>query len=265
MAERGMKRSARFGGLLQLAVVAVLLLIWWTATRGGAINPFLLPSPSDVAGRLIDDAASGDLARVIVNTLWRAAAGFAIAVAICVPLGIAMARLPAVRWLFEPLVSVGFPTPKIAFLPIFILWFGVFDASKIVMVAFATSFVVLSATASGASAIDRYLVWSAQSLGAAPAAIFGEVVLPAALPQILTGLQIGLPVALVTTIGTEMLTGGVGVGGEMLRAGRYADSVGVYAGIVVAGTLGFVLVKSLELLRRHLLRWHPEVRNMLEG
>jgi taurine transport system permease protein len=251
--------------LLQPAVILGLLLVWEVATRFGGINPFLLPAPAEVATRLAEDAASGELLRTLINTLWRAAFGFAIAVAICVPLGIAMARIGFVRWLFEPLVSIGFPTPKIAFLPIFILWFGVFDTSKIVMVAFATSFVVLSATAAGAAAVDRYLVWSARSLGASQATIFRDVVLPAAMPQILTGMQIGLPVALVTTIGTEMLTGGVGLGGEMLRAGRYADSVGVYSGIVTAGALGFALVKSLELLRKHLLRWHAEVRNLVEG
>jgi ABC-type nitrate/sulfonate/bicarbonate transport system permease component len=256
---RQLRRGAT--ALLQPAVILALLLIWIAATRIGSINPFLLPAPGDVAMRLGEDFASGALAQTLFHTLWRAALGFSIAVAICVPLGIAMARNGIVRWFFEPLVSVGFPTPKIAFLPIFILWFGVFDTSKIVMVAFATSFVVLSATAAGAASIDRFLVWSARSLGASPLAVFREIVLPAALPQILTGMQIGLPVALLTTIGTEMLTGGVGLGGEMLRAGRYADSVGVYAGIVTAGALGFALVKSLELLRRHLLRWHAEVRN----
>ena len=158
----------------------------------------------------------------------------------------------------EPLISIGFPMPKIAFLPIFILWFGLYDVSKIVMVAFAAVFTVVAAAESGMRGVDKFLMWSARSMGVGPFRMFWTVLLPAALPQIFTGLQIALPTALITTVAAEMLMGGSGLGGAMLQSGRFADSVGVYAGIVETAAVGMVVVGAMTRLRQRLLRWHPE-------
>jgi ABC-type nitrate/sulfonate/bicarbonate transport system permease component len=140
------------------------------------------------------------------------------------------------------------------------LWFGLYDLSKVAMVAFSAVFAIVSATSAGTRSVDRFTIWSARALGASEANLLWEIVLPAALPQILTGLQIALPVALITTIVTEMLMGGAGLGGAMIEAGRFADSVGVYAGIVEIAVLGVAVIHFLERLRRRLLRWHAEVR-----
>jgi taurine transport system permease protein len=234
--------------------------LWETAARRGWVAPFLLPSFSDVLDRIAADAGSGELAANAALTLYRALIGCAVAALIGVPLGIVIARIAAARWFFDPLVSIGFPMPKIAFLPIFMLWFGLYDLSKIAMIAFSAVFAIIAATASGTAGVDRYTLWSARALGASESSLLWEIVLPAALPQILTGLQIALPVALITTIVTEMLMGGAGIGGAMIQSGRFADSVGVYAGIVEIALLGLAVIKSVERLRRRLLRWHAEAR-----
>jgi ABC-type nitrate/sulfonate/bicarbonate transport system permease component len=232
----------------QLAVLLALFALWEVAARAGWIAP------------LADDAMSGEFALNGVLTLYRAVAGCCLAALIGVPLGIAIARVAWCRWFFDPLVSIGFPMPKIAFLPIFMLWFGLYDLSKVAMVAFSAVFAIVSATSAGTRSVDRFTIWSARALGASEANLLWEIVLPAALPQILTGLQIALPVALITTIVTEMLMGGAGLGGAMIEAGRFADSVGVYAGIVEIAVLGVAVIHFLERLRRRLLRWHAEVR-----
>ncbi|GAB4071178.1 taurine ABC transporter permease TauC [Ancylobacter sonchi] len=245
---------------VQVAVVAALAGLWEFGARFGALNPFLLPPLSVVLGRIWEDLIAGTVPVDLGLTLYRALTGFAIGAVIGIPVGILMARSALVRWFFDPLVSIGFPMPKIAFLPIFILWFDIYDTSKIIMVAFSCFFPVVAATYAGCSSLDKWPIWSARSFGAKERELLWEVYLPMAMPQILTGLQVALPTGMITTIVTEMLMGGRGVGGAMIMAGRFADSVGVFAGIVQIIILGFVVVKSLEIVRRRLLIWHPESR-----
>ena len=169
-----------------------------------------------------------------------------------------MTRNRVLRWFFDPLVSVGFPMPKIAFLPIITLWLGFYDVSKISMVVFDAIFPVVTATIAGTLAVERELLWSARNLGASEGELLREVVLPAAAPEVLTGLQVALPIALIVCIVAEMKMGGVGLGGAMITASRFADSPGVFAGIVEIAVAGYVLVKLMALVRRRLLAWHAE-------
>lgn len=246
--------------LVQIAVVALLAGMWEFGARFGALNPFLLPPLSVVLGRIWEDLLAGTVLVDLGLTLYRALLGFVIGAVIGIPAGILMARSAVMCWFLDPVVSIGFPMPKIAFLPIFILWFDIYDTSKIIMVSFACFFPIVAATYAGCSGLDKWPIWSARSLGAKEHQLLWEVYLPMAMPQIITGLQVALPTGMITTIVTEMLMGGRGVGGSMIMAGRFADSVGVFAGIVQIIILGFVVVKSLEIVRRRLLIWHPESR-----
>ena len=240
------------------AALLGLLAAWFVVGQWQLIDPFLVPPLGAVAGRLLEDVRTGDLAANAGMTLVRTVAGFGIACAIGVPLGIAVARGPLMRWFWEPLISIGFPMPKIAFLPIFILWFGVYDLSKIVMIAFACIFAIVASADAGMRGVDKFLIWSARSMGTGGLGLFRDVLVPAAMPQIFTGLQIALPTALITAVVAEMLMGGAGLGGAMLQSGRFADSVGVYAGIIETAAVGMIAVSAMGQLRRRLLRWHPE-------
>ena len=239
----------------------MVLAAWEGFARSGAVSAFLLPPLSVVLERVWQDALSGDLVTNLGLTLYRGLLGFAIAAALGVALGILMARNAAMRWFFDPIVSVGFPMPKIAFLPVFMLWFGLYDASKLTMIVFSAIFPVVVATVTSTQGVEKELVWSARSLGAGERRLLWEIILPAALPQILTGLQVALPVSLIVAIVTEMLMGGAGLGGAMINASRFADSPGVFAGIVEIAIAGFCLVKGIAVLRRHLLRWHQEAQD----
>ncbi len=236
----------------------VLLIAWHFAAAAGVVSDFLLPSPEAVAGRIVGDAISGDLFVALARTIGTALAGFAAASIAGAALGILMARVGLVRWFFDPLISIGYPMPKIAFLPVFLLWIGPNFASQVTIVAFSAVFPVTVATLAGAEGVEKTLLWSARSLGASPRELLWQIVLPAVVPQVLTGLQVALPVALITTIVAEMLTGGDGIGGAMLGAMRFADSPGVFAGIIVIAASGFVLIRAMEITRRSMLRWHAE-------
>jgi ABC-type nitrate/sulfonate/bicarbonate transport system permease component len=213
-----------------------------------------------VFARIAADLVSGSMAREAGWTLYRVAVGFTIASVVGAVIGTLMSRVRAVRWFFDPVVSIGFPVPKISFLPIFVLWFGLFDLTKIMMAVIACVFPVITATWAGTQGVDRYLIWSAQNFGAKRQAILWEVILPAALPQVFTGLQVALPIAFIVVTVTEMLTGGSGLGGAMITGARYADSPRVFANLIAVGALGYIAMKILEFVRRRALVWHEEVQ-----
>jgi ABC-type nitrate/sulfonate/bicarbonate transport system permease component len=257
----GLRTARAVGrGIARAAPILLLALAWEALAASGAVTPFQLPRLSAVLVRIWSNAVAGDLALNTAVTLYRALAGFAIAAVAGVVIGMAMSRNVAVRWLFDPIVSVGFPMPKIAFLPVMMLWLGVYDLSKIAMVVLDAIFPVVTATVAGIAAVDRHLLWSARNMGASEREVAWQIVLPAALPQIMTGLQVALPIALIVAVVAEMLMGGYGLGGAMAHASRFADSRGVFAGIVEIAAVGYALVKAMALVRRRLLIWHQEAQ-----
>jgi ABC-type nitrate/sulfonate/bicarbonate transport system permease component len=218
----------------------------------------MLPRLSLVLERIWSDLLTGELLLNTGLTVYRAMVGFLIAAVGGIALGVAISRGRLAHWFFDPLISIGFSMPKIAFLPVVILWLGVYDLSKISMVVLDAIFPVVTATVLGIRSVERELIWSARNMGAGEREILWQISMPAALPQIMTGLQVALPIALIVAVVTEMLMGGYGLGGAMMTASRFADSRGVFAGIVEIAVVGYLLVKGMAMLRRRLLLWHQE-------
>ncbi len=244
--------AKRFGSII------VLLLVWEAVGQMELVDPFLLPALSEVILRAVPEFWGGGLGDLVLMTLYRTVVSFVIAAVVGVAIGVAMAVSDSMRWFFEPIVSFAFPIPKIAFLPIFVLWFGFFDASKIIMATVACIVTIISATYLGARGIDKYLLWSARALGTKNHKLFWTIVIPAALPPIITGLQIAFPICLIVSIVAEMATGGRGLGGYMIYAQRFGESDKMYLGIICAGVIGYVLIEGFGWLRRRLLSWHTE-------
>jgi ABC-type nitrate/sulfonate/bicarbonate transport system permease component len=262
MTQSSAPQSSWIGALGRAAAsclsIVLLLLGWGLVSHSGAVTPFMLPTIEAVVGRIIRDAGTGELFINLGLTLYRSLLGFLIAAVAGIALGVFISRSTVVRWFFDPVISVGFPMPKIAFLPIVVLWLGFYDVSKISMIVFDAIFPVVTATIAGVQGVEREILWSARNLGAGERRLQWEIVLPAALPQILTGLQVALPIALIVDIVAEMIMGGYGIGGAMATASRFADSRGVFAGLVEIAVVGFCLVKAMAVLRRRLLPWHAE-------
>ena len=163
--------------------------------RSGTLTPFQLPALSAVLGRIWSDAISGDLWINTALTLYRALVAFAICAVGGVLIGMAMSRNVFANWFFDPIVSVGFPMPKIAFLPVVILWLGVYDLSKITIIVIDAIFPVIAATVIAIQGVERELIWSARNMGASNRELLHQIILPAASPQIMTGLQVALPLS----------------------------------------------------------------------
>ncbi len=240
------------------ASIVFLIAVWEASSRWGGIDPFLLPAFSEVVARGVIEFSSGGLVELTLITLYRTLISFFFAAVIGVTIGVGMSVSGGMRWFWEPMVSFAFPIPKIAFMPIFVLWFGVFDTSKIIMTTVACVVTIVSATHLGTRNIDKYLLWSARALGTDERKLFWKVVIPAALPSILTGLQITFPIALIVSIVTEMLTGGRGLGGYMIYSARFGESDKVFLGIFCTAVIGFVLIEGFNYLRKRLLVWHTE-------
>jgi ABC-type nitrate/sulfonate/bicarbonate transport system permease component len=246
-----------WAGARVFSIVAVLV-AWETLARSGTFTPFQLPALSAVLVRIWSDAVSGDLFINTALTLYRALVSFAICAVGGVAIGMAMSRNKIANWFFDPIISVGFPMPKIAFLPVVILWLGVYDVSKITIIVIDAIFPVIAATVIAIQGVERELIWSARNMGANNRELMTQIVLPAALPQIMTGLQVALPLTLIVAVVAEMLMGGYGLGGAMMTASRFANSTGVFAGIVEIAVIGYGLVKAMALIRCRLLIWHQE-------
>src|SRR5262245_17849081 len=238
--------------------IGAFFLLWEFVSRIGVFTPFLLPAPTTILAYLWDDTTSGVLFVNLRLTFGRLFTGYFLAALVGIPLGICIARVALVRWFFDPLVSIAHPMPLVAFLPIFILWLGASNASKIALIASSCVFPILVQAWAGTQSLDKFMSWSALSLGAGKRALLWEIALPAAMPQIFTGLQIALPIALISATVAEMLMGGGGIGGQIVDGMRMSDSPELFAGIVTVGVVGAVLAKIMELVRRRLLIWHSE-------
>jgi ABC-type nitrate/sulfonate/bicarbonate transport system permease component len=245
-------------GFARIFSVLLLAVAWEVLARSGTLTHFQLPALSEVIERIWSDAVSGDLWINTALTLYRALAAFLISAVFGILIGMAMSRSKLANWFFDPIISVGFPMPKIAFLPVVILWLGVYDVSKIAIIVVDAIFPVIAATLIAIQGVERELIWSARNMGANNRELLTQIVLPAALPQIMTGLQVALPLSLIVAVVAEMLMGGYGLGGAMMVASRFANSTGVFAGIVEIAIVGYCLVKAMALIRRRLLIWHPE-------
>jgi ABC-type nitrate/sulfonate/bicarbonate transport system permease component len=245
-------------GFARVFSIAVLLIAWQVLARSGTYTPFQLPALSAVLERIWSDAVGGDLWLNTALTLYRALAAFLICAVLGIAIGMAMSRNVIANWFFDPIVSVGFPMPKIAFLPVVILWLGVYDTAKITVIVIDAIFPVIAATVIAIQGVERELIWSARNMGASNRELLTQIVLPAASPQIMTGLQVALPLSLIVAVLAEMLMGGYGLGGAMMTASRFANSTGVFAGILEIAVVGYALVKAMALLRRRLLIWHQE-------
>jgi len=242
----------------RMSSIVLLLAAWQLLARSGMFTHYQLPALSDVLGRIWSDGVSGDLWINTGLTLYRALTAFCICTVGGVLIGMAMSRSIVANWFFDPIVSVGFPMPKIAFLPVVILWLGVYDVSKITIIVVDAIFPVIAATIIAIQGVEKQLIWSARNMGASNRELLTQVVLPAASPQIMTGLQVALPLCLIVAVVAEMLMGGYGLGGAMITASRFANSTGVFAGIVEIAVVGYCLVKIMAVVRRRLLVWHQE-------
>lgn len=256
---RGAALPARRVSRLRLVSIAGFLALWSLASGAvvvlGLFNPIFLPGPWLVIGNIVDMAVRGQLWGHVGATLERVALGFVTGAILALVLGIAAGRLRVVRNAVEPIVELLRPIPPLAVLPLFIVWIGIGEASKIGFITYATFFPMFLTTVHAVRRIDPLLVRAAQSLGAGPLQLFVRVVLPAALPEIVTGLRLGVALSFFVIVISEFIGAEQGLG-YLINDGRNFFLVPQMLGAaIVLGLLGYAGNALLRLLERRWLRW----------
>jgi NitT/TauT family transport system permease protein len=250
----------RAPSLRKLVSPAGILVLWELASRRGWIDPLFLPGPSSVFLEIWRLGVGGSLVVDIAASLRRVIIGFLIAVGVSVAIGGLMARSRLAEDLFDPLVELIRPVSPLAIFPLALLWFGIGDASKVFLIALASSFPVILNTYAGVRGIDPALILAARSLGATPWEIFSRVALRASLPDIFTGVRLAWGIALIVIIASEMIGSVSGLGYFVLTAQQTFHVERVFAGILIIGVLGFVSDQALRILQWRLLPWHRDHR-----
>lgn len=236
-------------------VFIVLLALLELGTRTGVIGKLTMPRPSDVGLTFVELWQSGMLWKHLLPSLTRLVVGSAIGVALGVGLGILIGLFSLIRSGLIPLVAAIFPVPKIALLPLFVIWFGIDEASKYALIALGTFTPTVVATYGAVDNVDRSLIRMGQSFGLTWRSIVGKIVIPGAMPGILSGLRVSLAIAIILLVAAEMLGAEHGIGAYILQAGSLYDLEALFAGVVILSVLGVLVSFLIGQVERYLLRW----------
>ena len=264
-AERVENREKRTALLLRAASLLLFFAIWYAVAILNAkvfkfFNPLLLPSPHTVLFAGIEMVRTGELQRDILASLSRVVQGFLLAALVGVAGGTAVGRSRRLEYLVEPTVELLRPIPPLAFLPMMVLWFGIGETSKVAFIAYAAFFPIFTTTVEGIKYVDPVLIRAAASLGASERDIFRYVVLPAALPNIITGLRIGFGLSFFVIVAAEFIAADSGLGFLINDARTFFLVANMLLGAAVIGAIGFIFNTLLRRLEARLLRWRKDAR-----
>jgi NitT/TauT family transport system permease protein len=266
-------------GAIGLVVPAIIIALWQASATLGWVNPQVLPSPVAVVEKWVayllplqpyDQAAggswlawafSGELIVDSIGSLYRVVVGFLIGAGLALPLGLAMGASQRVYDWFNVLIQMVRPIPPIAYIPLSMLWFGLGNPPAIFLIVLGAFFPVLMNTIAGVRQVDGIYLRAARNLGATGSTMFLRVILPAAVPYILSGVRIGIGTAFIVVIVAEMVAVNNGLGFRILEAREYFWSDKIIAGMISIGLIGLAIDVGMNKLNNHLLRWHRGLEN----
>ncbi|MHB2168682.1 ABC transporter permease [Alsobacter sp. R-9] len=243
--------------LLNVIAFAAGLAAWWAITAAKLV---VLPGPGEVAARAVALTASGQLPLDILASLRRVLTGFALGVALAIPVGFLMGWYQVARALIEPYVQFFRMIPPLAVIPLAIVTLGIDEAPKIFVIFLASFLSCVVATYQGVISVDRTLINAARVLGASDAVIFPRVIIPASTPFILVGVRIGLGSAWATVVASELIAAQSGLGFRMQQAQLFYDLPTIFVSLVTIGILGLLMDRGLQALERRLTHWQERAR-----
>lgn len=242
-----------------IAILSPLMLIlaWQVAVSVGILDYRFVPAPFQIAGTLAAMVASGELFKHIMISMGRVAAGFALGVGMGVLVGLTMGIFRPVRAAITPIVAALFPIPKLAILPILILFFGLGELSKVLVIAIGVFFISVINTVNGVINIDRIYLDVANNLGVSGRSFYRHVAIPGALPAIVTGAKVSLGVALLLIVAAEFVGAESGIGYLIWSSWQNFSLDRMFVGLVTLATIGYIITMSLEFLEGRILPWKP--------
>ncbi|WP_342650232.1 taurine ABC transporter permease TauC [Pseudomonas sp. REB1044] len=242
--------------------LASLLLAWWLVTAAGWVEPLFLPSPGDILAKgwvlLTQGYMDMSLWQHLSASLGRIGAALLAATLTAIPVGVAIGCNRVARGVLDPLIEFYRPIPPLAYLPLIVIWCGIGELSKVLLIYLAIFAPIAIATATGVRTVDPARLRAAQSLGASRAQLIRHVILPSALPDILTGVRIGLGVGWSTLVAAELIAATRGLGFMVQSAAQFLVTDVVVLGIVLIALIAFALEMGLRALQRRLVPWHGQ-------
>ena len=232
-----------------------LIAIWEWGSRAGWISPLVLPAPSEAFAAMTELAVSGDLWKHVSASVQRLVVGWTAGTALGLIVGVAIGLFSVARAGLSPLVSAIFPIPKIALLPLFVIWFGIGEGSKVATILFGTFFPTVIAVYGGVDNVDRNLIRMGQSFGLSWSSIVRKIILPGALPAILSGARISASIAIILLVAAEMIGAEYGIGAYVLLAGSLMATDQLISGVAMLSILGLTVAWLIGRAERYFLRW----------
>ena len=240
---------------LTAVVLAIAVLLWQVVSMAGVFPAFALPSPVAVWRAFVDIVRDGyggqSLVGDILISCFRIVIGFVGAVAIGVPVGLLMSRNKIVNDIIDPLLQFVRPVPPLAYIPLLVVWFGIGELPKAILILVGTIPVIIIGTMSGVKSTPPLRIAVARTLGATNAQIFRRIVLPSALPEIFTAMRVGIGVAWTCLVAAELIAASSGLGWLVQFAGQALQVSVVIVGIVIIGVIGY----AMELVIRKVENW----------
>lgn len=246
--------------VLRIGALAVFLAVWEIASRAGLVDPLFASSPSLIVAKLVEMVADGSIWPHVAATASVTAAGFALAVAVGVPVGILMGRSELINATVEPFVAALYASPQVAFLPLLIIWLGIGFTSKVALVFIGSVIIMIINTETGVAQVDPRLIETARSFTASERQVLTKIVLPAALPIILAGMRLAIGRALVMVVVAEIYASNRGLGYLIFQAGGMYDTAQVFVGVGILAAAGVSLTALLRALERWLAPWQHDAR-----
>ena len=242
-------------GIIGPIVFAIIIAFWEFGSRVGFISALVLPAPSEAFEAFRQLIESGLLWKHLGASLSRLIGGWTLGTILGVGVGLLIGLFSVSRAALAPLVSAIFPIPKIALLPLFIIWFGIGEGSKLATILLGTFFPTVISTYGGVDNVDRGLIRMGQSFGLSWLSIVRKIIIPGALPAILSGFRISASIAVVLLVAAEMIAAEFGIGAYILLAGSLMATDQLIAGVAMLSILGLTMAWLIGLAERYFLDW----------
>jgi ABC-type nitrate/sulfonate/bicarbonate transport system permease component len=238
--------------------ILLILAIWEGVTQASLISTEILPTFSSVLRAAIDLIYSGIVVRHLLISLYRAFGGLASGILVGIILGFGMAFRKQVKNFFDPIVTLTYPIPKVALVPLTMVWLGVTDQAAIFVIFLACLLPMIVNTYNGARSVEQVLIWSALSLGTGERGLFRKVILPATMPYIFNGIRVALPFSFIVVISVELVASKAGVGYLISGYGGLGIYDYMFATILIFIIFSFAADRLAVRLMRRILRWYEE-------
>lgn len=250
-------------GMISFLTAFVLIALWFAVTESGWVRPLFLPSPLAVWDKFVlaltDGVSNSTLAQHTLASLGRVFGAFLLALATAVPIGILMGVNRFVRGLFDPIIEFYRPLPPLAYLPLVIIWLGIGEFPKVFLIYLAIFAPMAIAARAGVRSVSTEQIHAAYAMGASRGQVISQVILKAAMPEIFTGMRIGIRVGWTTLVAAEMVAANRGLGFMVLNAAENLESDTVIMGIFIIGIFAFAFDLLVRYLEKALIPWKGRI------